>query len=104
MNLITFPNNGPNIFVLKCNHWAFSILKAQLKLALPLNYKCDEVQNCEQCQPRLYTEGSVIKGMGKILVGQIGEKNLGEKIYSSRKFKKSETHPNLSSIVCQTLC
>ena len=90
-------------FVLKCNHWAFSILKAQLKLALPLNYKCDEVQNREQCQPRLYTKGSVRKSMGKNLIDQIGENNLGEKINSSRKFKKSETHLNLSSIICQTL-
>lgn len=88
MDLITFPNNGPNIFVLKCNHWAFSILKAQLKLAVPLNYKCDEVQNCEQCQPRLYTEGSVRKGPGKNLVDQIGEKNLGDRSTQAENLRK----------------
>ena len=88
MDLITFPNNGPNIFVLKCNSWVFSILKAQLKLALPLNYKCDEVQNCEQCQPRLYTEESVRKGLGKILVDQIGEKNLGDRSTQAENLRK----------------
>lgn len=103
MDLITFPNNGPNIFVLKCNHWAFSILKAQLKLAVPLNYKCDEVQNCEQCQPRLYTEGSVRKGPGKIFGRLDRREEPWGQIYASRKFKKSETHLNLSSIMCQTL-
>lgn len=54
MDLIAFLNNWPNIFAFKYSHWAFRILKVQLKLTLSLNYRYDEAQSYEYVNPIIY--------------------------------------------------